>query len=270
MIPARRATLRSWWWRIERITLPWRWRILGWRGRLYLAYLALRGSRREISASASRSLSSYHDGMEPAGGLLAFVKTILEIREKRTGLKPPPLPNFYEKFGVREPDLTKSHGYRVKEIAVAIARAMHLPESEVETIGNAALLHDIGKIGVPTHILMKPGPLISVEWNVMRRHPIVGERILKPMEGLSEVATIVRHHHENYDGTGYPDRLKGGDIPLGSRIIMVVNAFDVMTTDAPYRQAGQKNGALRELREHAGGQFDPEVVRVFESVIDRV
>ena len=131
----------------------------------------------------------------------------------------------------------------------------------------AALLHDIGKIGIPDGILMKPGMLTPEERLLIERHPIIGADLISRVASLHKVAPIVRHHHEKVDGTGYPDGLTGDDIPLGSRIIAVVDALNAMTTQRPYRSPISRPEALAELRRCAGGQFDPRVVEAVESLL---
>jgi putative two-component system response regulator len=126
-----------------------------------------------------------------------------------------------------------------------------------------ALFHDIGKIGIPSRILAKPGPLDDEEWRVIRTHPELGARILEPIDRLADVRPIVRHCHEHYDGSGYPDAIKADEIPIESRIILVVDAFDAMTTDRPYRKALPVAEACRRLVEAAGRQFDPKIVETF-------
>jgi HD-GYP domain-containing protein (c-di-GMP phosphodiesterase class II) len=129
----------------------------------------------------------------------------------------------------------------------------------VERIRTAALLHDIGKIGVPDEILHKPAALDKREWHVMRQHPVIGERILRAIPGMGRVAKIVRHEHERWDGGGYPDGLSGPAIPLGSRIILACDAYHAMTSNRPYRRAMSHTDAVAELSQNAGTQFDPEV-----------
>ncbi len=163
---------------------------------------------------------------------------------------------------------TATHSHNVETIALRIARAMRLPETEVRRIRIGALLHDIGKIGVSGRIIRKPAALDPAEQSLMRQHPVIGAQIMEPVDLFSEAAGIVRHHHEHYDGSGYPDGFKGDEIPIGSRIILVADAFSAMTSDRPYRRGRSSEEALQILREHAGKQFDSEVVEVFESVID--
>src|SRR5581483_11641225 len=121
-------------------------------------------------------------------------------------------------------------------------------------------LHDIGKIGIPDAILHKPGPLNDREWEVMRQHPVIGERILRAIPGMGQVARIVRHEHERWDGCGYPDGLAGEEIPLGSRIILACDAYHAMVSDRPYRKGMSHAEALAELHGNAGSQFDVAVV----------
>ena len=129
--------------------------------------------------------------------------------------------------------------------------------AEVEA---GALLHDVGKIGIPDAILHKPGPLDAAEWALMREHPIIGERILLPLPGLGNVAKMVRHEHERWDGSGYPDGLAGDEIPLASRIVLACDTFNALVSDRPYRRALPVAGAVAELERCAGTQFDPAVI----------
>ena len=148
----------------------------------------------------------------------------------------------------------------VTVLAEDVARALGLPPHVVEQIGHAALLHDVGKIAIPDAILSKPGPLDEHEWAFVRRHTIIGERILAGAPALTEAAALVRSSHEHYDGSGYPDGLAGEEIPIGARVVTVCDAFDAMTSNRPYRAARSPTEALAELRRCAGTQFDPTVV----------
>jgi len=162
---------------------------------------------------------------------------------------------------------TARHSRNVAQVAVRVARALRLPEDEVRKIRLGALMHDIGKIGVSTAIIRKPSKLDEDEQKTMRAHPVISANIIQPIELLAEAAEIVRHHHEHYDGTGYPSGLKGEEIPLGSRVLLVADAFDAMTTDRPYRRGRSKEEAVGVLRDHAGKQFDGDVVRALETIV---
>ena len=164
---------------------------------------------------------------------------------------------------------TGEHSACVVETAKSVARALGLHELEVERVGHAALLHDIGKVGMPDRVLHKPGPLAGEEWDVMREHPVVGERILRSIPGMGCVARIVRHEHERFDGRGYPDGLAGEDIPIGSRVILACDAYHAMTSDRPYRAAMAHDHAVAELVRCAGSQFDPRIVSALVGLLGR-
>ena len=157
----------------------------------------------------------------------------------------------------------------IGELALAVGRELHLGPEALDEVARAAELHDLGKIAVPDAILDKPGPLDPVEWSFMRRHPLIGERILLAAPALRPVARLVRSSHERWDGGGYPDGLRGDEIPLGARIVSVCDAFDAMTTERPYREPIPEAEAIDELRRCAGTQFDPLVVEAFCRVIAR-
>jgi HD-GYP domain-containing protein (c-di-GMP phosphodiesterase class II) len=147
-------------------------------------------------------------------------------------------------------------------MAKSVARALGLDQGEVERVGAAALLHDIGKVAIPDHILNKPDKLDDEEWKLMREHPVIGERILRAIPGMGGVARIVRHEHERFDGGGYPDGLVGDAIPIGSRIILACDTYHAMTSDRPYRKRMEHHEAIAELARCAGTQFDPRVTEV--------
>jgi putative nucleotidyltransferase with HDIG domain len=161
---------------------------------------------------------------------------------------------------------TEGHSERVTAYTMLLADLMGVPPDQCYHIERGALLHDIGKIGVPDRILLKPGPLTPEEFAEMQQHPVIGFRMCARIDFLRGAAQIVLHHHERWDGAGYPDGLAGEQIPLGARIFAVVDAFDAMTTDRPYRLAFPFEYAREEIRGNFGTQFDPQVVEVFLTV----
>ena len=161
---------------------------------------------------------------------------------------------------------TQAHSQRVREYALLLGRRLGLGGEDLVHIGRGALLHDIGKIGVPDSILLKPSKLTSDEWVQMKRHPLVGFEILRGVQFLSQAAEIVLTHQERWDGKGYPNGLCRTEIPLGARIFGVVDTMDAMTSDRPYRKALTFEDALEEIRRCSGTQFDPSVAEAFHSI----
>lgn len=166
-------------------------------------------------------------------------------------------------------DYTRGHSERVASLAQKIAKNMGLGKNEQLAIFNAALLHDIGKIGIRDEILLAPRKLTETELATIEQHPTFGNTILTPLKFLGQIRSYVKHHHERWDGNGYPDRCKGEEIPLASRIIAVADAFDAMTSQRPYREQKQSNAAIQEIEECAGSQFDPEVVASFVKIVKK-
>ena len=163
---------------------------------------------------------------------------------------------------------THQHSDRARLKARRIGQELQLPDQMARYIEYAALLHDIGKIGIDESILLKPGKLTAEEYEVMKRHPVIGHQILSPVKFLGPVAQMVLYHQEWYNGQGYPDGLKGDAIPMGARIVAVIDAWDAMMSDRPYRKALGRDKALGELKKGAGTQFDPKVGEVFLKLED--
>jgi diguanylate cyclase (GGDEF)-like protein len=161
------------------------------------------------------------------------------------------------------------HAHSIAEMAVAVGRELGLDESALRDLRYAAIFHDIGKIAIPDAVLNKPEALTATELDAVRRHPVVGEQILAPVPFLAAVREMVRHDHERWDGGGYPDGLQGEEIPLGARIVLVVDAYHAMTSDRPYRRALGEADARQELRAGAGAQFDPRVVEALLTVLEQ-
>jgi putative nucleotidyltransferase with HDIG domain len=158
---------------------------------------------------------------------------------------------------------TKQHSSRVTMYALKIAEVMGLGPDDIETLRFGGYLHDIGKIGIRDTVLLKPGRLTEEEIREIRLHAVIGDEIVKPIKFFDKEREIIRHHHEHYNGAGYPDAASGGDIPTTARILAVADSYDAMTSNRPYRKAQQKEFAVAELNRCAGTQFDPEIVRAF-------
>ncbi len=198
--------------------------------------------RRTEVEQAYRELSSSY---------LRMVRTLAEVVEARDSY-------------------TRSHLDRTYQFAMALTRRVAPELTTRAAIGYGYLLHDIGKVGIPDSILNKPGPLTDDEWRVMRTHPVIGVTLVEPLKLLGDAVSIVRSHHERWDGGGYPEGLRGEDIYLPARIFMLADAFDAMTTDRPYRKALPIHVALEEVESHAGSQFDPEVAQAWLALIDEL
>jgi len=162
---------------------------------------------------------------------------------------------------------SRGHLDRVSDYAVRLARKLGLDEGLIEDIKDAAELHDVGKIGISDDILKKAGKLTDEEMSIMRKHPVIGESIIKPLRSLSRLCGIIRYHHEFVDGTGYPDKLKGDQIPIGAKVLAVVDSFDAMTTERPYNRRLNFEEAKEELRRCIGTRYDKKVVEAFVSII---
>ncbi|HKY51287.1 MAG TPA: HD-GYP domain-containing protein [Candidatus Limnocylindria bacterium] len=213
-----------------------------------LLWLVLRG----VYARSSKRIVAQASALEEALSLrertydatLTALTSALDIRDNETG----------------------GHSDRVVAYMELLLEHMNISGPELATLRRGALLHDVGKIGVPDNVLRKPTALSDAEWAVMKRHPEFGARIIAGIPFLEDVARIVRHHHERWDGMGYPDGLKGEKIPLGARIFAVGDSFDAMTSDRPYRRGLLIDAAREEIRRCSGSQFDPAVVTAFLSI----
>ncbi len=198
----------------------------------------------DITAQVALALRAHRSTELAEAGFLATVESLVGALE------------------IQDP-ATSRHALAIVEFAVAVGRRLGLAPSALRRLEHGAALHDIGKIGVASELLRKPGPLNEEETIAMRCHPELGARILEPVPRLRTVAPIVRASHERFDGRGYPDGLSGEAIPLESRIVAVCDAFDAMVSDRPYRRAMTRDAAIAELRACAGSQFDPRVVHAF-------
>lgn len=186
-----------------------------------------------------------------------------EVRELRSAL----VCSFNQLLDLRDLN-TGVHSTRLAEWGLRVARDLGVAESSMADLEMGALLHDIGKIGVPDQILNKPGRLTQEEFEFVKRHPEFGWTVIRKLPGLEQTSLYVLHHHENFDGTGYPARLKGSEIPIGSRIVSVIDAFDAMVSSRPYRKGLPLPEALRRLREASGTQFDPAVIGSFVPIAE--
>jgi putative nucleotidyltransferase with HDIG domain len=209
--------------------------------KLYLASLI----SDQAASAISRASLLFHLTENRLETVLALAKTI-EARDKYTG----------------------GHAQRVTNLAEQLARRLDLDENAVQNIRWAALLHDIGKIGISDEILHRPGPLSDQEWEMMRQHPDIGAEIILMVSDLTEVADLVRDHHERYDGSGYPRGLKGEDIPLGARILAIIDSYGAMTDGRVYRPASSHQEAIDELRRCAGTNYDPYLVEAFAQLFE--
>ncbi|MDR3602442.1 MAG: HD domain-containing protein [Desulfosporosinus sp.] len=162
---------------------------------------------------------------------------------------------------------TSGHSSRVGKLAVTMGEAMAMSEEKIVFLKYAAVLHDVGKIGVSETILNKEEKLLDSEWEAIRSHPVIGQTIIKGIKFLFDIGLVVRHHHERYDGKGYPDGIPGEEIPLESRIIAIADTYDAITSDRSYRQGSTHDEAIQELQRVAGSQLDPELVELFCKVV---
>lgn len=173
-------------------------------------------------------------------------------------------------LGERDPH-TRIHSERVVQLAEELGRHIELSAAEIELLTLGAQFHDIGKIGIPDHVLRKPAPFVDEEWECMKQHTLIGERIILAIgaEHSAELGRVVRHHHENFDGSGYPDRLRSTDIPLYSRIISLVDNYDAMAASRPYHKARRHHAVMDILASEEGVKHDPDLLHAFRAVIEK-
>lgn len=206
------------------------------------------------------------DATEPSEALSEADARLYAHKHQKSALRDRPHEALLQALYERDPEL-KGHTNNVAALAVKMCRRLGLPDTEVEELDLAAQLHDIGKIAVPDDVLHKPGPLTDSDWNLIRQHTIVGQRILSASPALRRVGEIVRATHERWDGTGYPDRLTAEEIPFAARLIAVCDAFDAMTSTRAYRPPLTIGEALAELARCSGKQFDPALIDIFTAAV---
>lgn len=201
--------------------------------------------------------------------LLARVRSLLKVKRFTDELESAESVLFMLARSIEAKDpYTEGHCDRLSRYSSALAARLALPEDQQVALRRAGIVHDIGKVSVPEHILLKPGPLSHEEREIMEAHPIVGERICSPLKSFRMVLPIIRHHHEHQDGTGYPDKLRGEQIPIAAKIMQIVDVFDALTTNRPYRAALSVEKAFTILREECRrGWWDLRVVIAFEEML---
>jgi putative two-component system response regulator len=218
-----------------------------------------------INAGADDFLSKPIDFNE----LLARTRSLLRLKQYTDELENAEAVLLSLAFGIEARDpYTRGHCERLAQMATRLGERLGVPEEDITALRRAGIVHDIGKVVVPDAILLKPGPLSDEETAVMRRHPVVGEHICAPLRTFRPVLPIIRHHHERFDGSGYPDGLSGEKIPLTARILQLADVYDALTTDRPYRTADVSEVALGIMdKESARGWWDRELLDAFRSMI---
>jgi putative two-component system response regulator len=218
-----------------------------------------------INAGADDFLSKPIDVNE----LLARTRSLLRLKQYTDDLENAEAVLFALAHSIEARDpYTAGHCERLSEMSARLGEKLHLPEEQIKALRRAGIVHDIGKVAVPDAILLKPEPLSAADMEVMRQHPVVGEHICKPMRTFRLVLPIIRHHHEHYDGSGYPDGLRGVEIPITASILQLVDVYDALTTDRPYRKASNPTEALEIMdRESARGWWNSDLLKAFREMI---
>jgi cyclic di-GMP phosphodiesterase len=220
---------------------------------------------RGIRAGADDFLNKPVNGQE----LLARTRSLLRLKEYTDELENAETVLFSLALSIEAKDpYTKGHCDRLSSYSEALGRRLGLSQEQCVALRRAGVVHDVGKIGVPEHVLLKNGPLNEEEWEIMKQHPITGERICSPLKSFRLVVPIIRHHHEKLDGSGYPDGLKGDKIPITARVLQITDIYDALVTDRPYRVAMTHEDAIRTMREEAKlGWWDSNLIKEFEALL---
>ena len=224
------------------------------------------GSRlRGIEAGADDFISKPFNGPE----LRARVRSLLRIKLYTDDLESADAVIVSLALTIEARDsMTEGHCQRLARYAVQLGTALGLAEDDLSALTRGGFLHDIGKVGIPDAILLKPSSLTADEWKLIKEHPVVGERICAPLKSFRFVLPIIRHHHEKFDGSGYPDGLRGEAIPITARVLQVVDVYDALTTDRPYKRAFSITDALQTMKQEvAKGWWDPHIFDQFERLV---
>lgn len=203
--------------------------------------------------------------------LMARVRSLMRLKQRTDELERAEAVLFSLARSIEGKDpYTLGHCERLAELSSGLGQQLGLSEDMIVALRRAGVVHDVGKVAVPDSVLLKPGRLSDTEWTIMREHPIVGERICSPLKSFRSVLPIIRHHHERYDGSGYPDGLKGDQIPVTARVLQVVDVYDALTTERPYKPPFPIHEALQTIRQEvAKGWVDPHIFAEFEKFVQR-
>jgi HD-GYP domain-containing protein (c-di-GMP phosphodiesterase class II) len=210
-------------------------------------------------------VASQHEYIALAQAYASHVEEVLKASAARFGAIDGAAHAMMLMLAAHDP-ATARHSYIVRKLTVLFGRALELPAHELHQLEISALLHDVGKVGVPGPLLQKTGPLSVQDWALIRHHPSAGDQMVRSIDVLAPMAPAIRHHHERWDGNGYPDRLSGAAIPLHARLIGLADAYEAMRTGRPYQQPRMPEDVLDELRRSAGTQFDPSLVAILPSL----